>query len=133
MQRKLVLAALMGFIGFTGYADTTLYLHNASGKSTPFALNNIKEITFPNGQINITLTDGSTTSITDSEFSSLSFTDSGAAGIDRVIADNDNDMTAAGTIYDIHGRRVAANAAALPAGVYILKSATNGSHKFLVK
>jgi hypothetical protein len=132
MQRKLVLAAILGFIGFTGHADTTLYLHTASGKSTPFALTDVKEITFLNGQINITLADGNTTSVTDSEFSSIDFTASASADINR-IAGNDDDIATTGTIYDIHGRRVAANADALPSGVYILKSAANGSHKFLVK
>ena len=126
MHKATLIAALTGLIGFSANADSTLYLLTSTGGNTPFELSQIKEITLPDGQITITLADGTSTTVTDDNFISLSFNATETGHISAICGEDST-----GELFDIHGRRISSDAV-LPSGVYILKSGQN-TRKFLVK
>ena len=56
-------------------AQSTLYVKEKAGTQTAFALNNVRKLTFPTGNITVNKNDGNTSTYTLSDIRYLNFTD----------------------------------------------------------
>lgn len=126
----------MMLLSFPIFAADELYVRQ-SGGDTKFNISSIKEITFPSGQVVVTMTDGSSKSYSSSSFVSLRFDGKQNVGIenvsevaDNIIFDGVNVRTSqAGImIYSTDGRLVLSsedvlvNVSSLASGIYIVKA-----------
>ncbi len=131
MKRLLFLSVLSVFSVLPFYAedDYSLYILS-TGTDTPatYSVAEIQKLTFDNGNVVVTKTDGTTASFGMSAISSMYVDISPADGIDRLTDELTNSGDA--EVYDLQGRRVSASTE-LPRGVYIVSQ--GGKNRKIIK
>ena len=82
-MKKGILLILIMMLSLQVFGAEELYVRQNSG-DTRLNISSIKEISFPSGQVVITMTDGSTKTYSSSSFISLRFNGNIGSGIDNV-------------------------------------------------
>lgn len=135
MKKGLLLLLVMS-LSSPLFATDELYVRQSADDDALFRISDIKEITFPSGQVVITMVDGSSKSYPSSTFVSLRFNGNIGSGVenamvedaisfDGVVVKSSQDGIA---VYSTDGRLVAAsqgaevNVSSLASGIYIVKS-----------
>lgn len=136
MKRLLILAVLTAFTATHALADDDYSLYIVSGSSaapTSYAVSDIQKITFSNGNVVVTKTDGTSASVAMSSISSMYLDVTSVDAIETMDADEALNLSA---VYDLQGRMVARRFAdfkdnsSFASGIYVI---THGgqSYKFI--
>lgn len=137
-MKKILTTISMGLLCFPMIASDVLYVRQNDGDSQ-LNISAIKEITFPDGNVVVTMNDGAITTYPSTTFVSLRFDGNVATGaINNLQADGDgiiyNGETIVSSLYDgirvysADGRLVLStdgselNVSALSNGIYVVKS-----------
>lgn len=135
IMKKVLSIILMVLLCMPMFAADEIYVRQSSG-DTRFNISNIKEITFPSGQVVVTLTDGSTKSYSSSTFVSLRFDGNIGSGVENISFEDGisfDGITVKApqggiSIYSTDGRLVfatdgsSADISTLENGIYIVKA-----------
>ena len=134
-MKKVFSFILMAIVGLSMYAAGELYVRQIGG-DTKISINSIKEITFPSGQVVVTMTDGTSKTYSSPSFVSLRFNGNIGSGVEDAMSETaivfDGVVVKAPqagiAVYSADGRLVAAsedaevNVSTLASGIYIVKS-----------
>ena len=85
-MKKGILLILLMMLSLPVFAADELYVRQNSG-DTRLNISSIKEITFPSGQVVVTMTDGSSKTYLSSTFVSLRFNGNIGSGVENVMAE----------------------------------------------
>lgn len=134
MKKGLFLIFMMLF-SLPMFAADDLYVRQSDG-DTKLSISNIKEITFPSGQVVVTMTDGSSKTYSSSSFVSLRFNGNIGSGVEDAMSENSivfdgvvvKAPQAGIMIYSTDGCLVISsedaevNVSSLASGIYIVKA-----------
>lgn len=135
-MKKVLPFILMVLLGLPMFAADDLYVRLDDG-DTKISISSIKEITFPSGSVEVSLTDGTTKSFSSSTFVSLRFNGNAASVVENLLNGDDvivfdglmvKSPQAGIVIYSADGRLVqtsdgeCVDVSALAEGIYIVKS-----------
>jgi len=127
MKKHLLLACMACFSLAALADDINLYIVNNASEKTSYAVSDLQKITFSEGNVVLTHTNGQTTAVAISEVSSMYFDTETAEAI-NLVRDGEVNLDNA-TIYDLSGRRLNG----LQRGVNIIRTAEGKSLKIVKK
>jgi len=127
-MKKSIFLALVACFSLTAMADDfSLYIENTSEEKTSYRVSELQKITFSDGNVVLSHTDGQTTQVAISKISTMYFDTASTDAIELV--KNGEISLEGATVYDLAGRRVNG----LQRGVNIVKTADGRSIKIVKK
>lgn len=127
-MKKSILLALVACFSLVAMADDfNLYIVNNSAEKTSYPVSELQKITFSDGNVVLSHTDGQTTQVSISKISTMYFDTASSDAIELV--KNGEVSLEGATVYDLAGRRVNG----LQRGVNIVKTADGKSVKIVKK
>lgn len=109
--------------GMSSFADDfTLYYDSTDGavNSELSAVSQLRKLTFENGNLVLTMKNGTTKSTALASIKRLFFADKETVGINDVKEEDIETAKASGAVYDLTGRKLNVNLKSLPKGIYIV-------------
>lgn len=127
-MKKRILSALLACFSLAAMADDiNLYIVDTASEKTSYAVSDLQKITFADGNVVLTHTNGATTAVAIAKVSSMYFDTETAEAISLV---RDGEVNLANAeIYDLSGRRLSG----LQRGVNIIRTAEGKSLKVVKK
>lgn len=118
-MRKLLTLTTAFALGLSAFADDfNLYYDSAEEKNNKIeTVANLQKIVFENGNLVVTLKNGTTTSLPMEGVTRLFFNTDAAVGIDDV---KEETASKKGEVYDLTGRKLNIDINELPKGIYIV-------------
>lgn len=127
-MKKSILLALVACFSLVAMADDfNLYIVNNAEEKTTYPVSELQKITFSDGNVVLSHTNGSTTEVSISKISTMYF-DTASSDAIELVKDGEVSLEGA-TVYDLAGRRVNG----LQRGVNIVKTADGKSVKIVKK
>lgn len=117
-MKKIFTLATALTLGLSAFADDfNLYYNSAEGENNKIeSVDNLQKLVFENGNLVVTLKDGTSTSLPTEGITRLFFsTEKGIVGIEEVEEANKK-----GEVYDLTGRKLSIDINELPKGIYIV-------------
>lgn len=127
-MKKSILLALVACFSLVAMADDfNLYIVNNAEEKTTYPVSELQKITFSDGNVVLSHTNGSTTEVSISKISTMYF-DTASSDAIELVKDGEVSLEGA-TVYDLAGRRVNG----LQRGVNIVKTVDGKSVKIVKK
>ncbi len=122
-MRKIFVSVVAMMLGISAFADDiTLYYDSTEGAKNNelSAVSQLRKLTFENGNLVLTMKNGTVKSTSLASIKRLFFANSESVGIEDVVEENIDATKAGKDVYDLTGRKLNVNFKALPKGIYII-------------